>query len=334
MKTTSLFRWTIRNVVCGYGIFAMMFFTHIHCHAQENPPATKPSPTITEPKTDPKADEALQKIVTAEQDLFQELGDLKIATTVPPAYENKILDIQKRYQEFVRVHPQHLYGKILFGKFLQKIDEPELANRQFLDANDIDPNIAVVKQQLGNYLTENGEYKLAVGYFLSAIDLDPNTAVYHYQLGELLSTYRTFFIRDEMYTSSAIDQLTQEAFANATKLDPNNRSFQVRYAESFFDVDHPDYTLASKLWDKLLQTSQNPLEQQFLLLRKTQVLIELKDYQGARNLLNQNYDVRYEKSRKSLLDKIPTTSTTHTPPTQPATPTKTSTTTSEIKPKP
>lgn len=293
------------------------------------PSSMTPSVASTATEKMTQADVVLQKIAEDEKSLFGELDDLKIAAVVPPAYEAKVLDLQKRYQAFVNTYPKHLYGKILFGKFLQKIDEPELANQQFLNANDLNPNIAVVKQQLGNYLTEHGEYGLAVPYFLSAIDLEPNVAVYHYQLGELLFTYRAFFIRDKIYTAEVLDKQMLEAFGTATKLDPNNRTFAIRYAESLMDVDYPNYTQVLKHWDNLLQTSKNPLEQQLIFLRKAQVLIEMKEYKSAEALLKQPFDVRFEQSRAALLEKIQeATQTVSTP----ATPASVSTSTASQNP--
>ena len=53
-------------------------------------------------------------------------------------------------------NPDDINALLLFGKFLRKTGLHENAISIFLKADQINPNIAVIKQELGNFLVEKG----------------------------------------------------------------------------------------------------------------------------------------------------------------------------------
>ena len=115
-----------------------------------------------------------------------------------------------------------------------------------LKANQLDPNLPIVKNQLGNYLAEEGEPIEAANYFISAIRLAPNEPLYHYQLGTLLTEARDDFLKSGQWTRAQLDQTMQEAFRHAAELAPDNIAFAYRYAYSFYDLAEPNGTRRSR----------------------------------------------------------------------------------------
>lgn len=232
--------------------------------------ARKPKPM---PESQTVADQRLQRIYDSQQQVFAEIADNPTLTEAARA--QRLQNIISNYQSLLLDNPEYVYGYIMYGKFLRQVDQRQLANMAFVKANALNPDLAVVKQQIANYLSEEGEYDLALPYYLAAIRLEPQTALYHYQLGTLLHTYRKEFQVDGKLTADVLDRQLQDAFAAATRLEPQSRLYAMRYAESFFDVAGADWSAALPLWQALETTAEDEQQRQIILLQKARVLIAL-----------------------------------------------------------
>lgn len=257
-----------------------------------NAPHTLSGKTLSEQK--------LERILAKQENVLQNLSPEEIETPTYEIYQG-LQDIAHQYQSFIAENREYLYGYILYGKFLRTIGDYKTANIIFIKANELEGNHAVIKQQIANYLAEEGEYGLALPYLLSAIELEPNEGLYHYQLGELLHTYREDFIATEKLTSDVIDRQLFNAFEKASQLAPDNHTFQMRYAESFFDVPQPDWNLALEQWNLLEDSPSNDVERDIIRLQKARVHIELGQLSQAENLLKQVDRPSLENSRQHLL---------------------------------
>ena len=165
-----------------------------------------------------------------------------------------------------------------------------------------------MKQQIANYLSERGDFALAFSYFLSAIELDPNTAIYHFQLGELLSTYKESFIREKLLTPEKLDNLMQESFLSASTLAPSQWSYQMRFAESFYDIDATSWNNALEAWHALESQAPSQRELEIIYLHQARVQIQLKNHSLAQQKLSKVFMPELEKSRRDLLAQIKITS--------------------------
>jgi len=249
------------------------------------------------------AETQLERILTKQEKLLNDLSaDLGEASTFEQ--QQKINEVDTAYRSFILDNPEYIYGYILYGKFLRAIGDFETANVIFVKANDLEGDYAVIKQQIGNYLAEEGEYGLALAYFMSAIDLEPKVALYHFQLGELLHTYRNAFVAGGELAADVVARQQFNAFANAARLDPDNRTFQMRYAEAFFDAAQPDWRTALRQWQALATNPSDEVERQIIELQKARVHIELDQYDAARASLAEVTRASLQTSKQQLLDKI------------------------------
>ena len=148
----------------------------------------------------------------------------------------KIQDLVADFESYLADNPKDLTALILYGKFLRRVDQPGPATGVFLKADKLDPDIAVIKQQIANYLTEEGRIAEALPYLLRAVELSPEKAIYHNQLGSFLFLFREELIRLGITTQSTNDRNMMIAFREAAKLESDNFDYRVRYAQSFFDV--------------------------------------------------------------------------------------------------
>ncbi len=200
------------------------------------------------------------------------------------SHEMRVGQLMNEYEAYLADNPDDVTARILYGKFLVRTGQSEAAIRQFLKADQLDPDVPVVKQQIGNYLAETGRYMAALPYFINATDLAPDEPVYFYQLGELLYRYREYFIEDGFYTMETLEEAMQAAFRRAAELAPENRIFQRRYAESFYDRTPPDWPGALSAWDALLEGAADEPERRTIQLHRARCLAELGRIAEARSL--------------------------------------------------
>lgn len=213
-------------------------------------------------------------------------------------------NIVQEYESLIAEAPDQLLPYILYGKFLNRIGQEEQAARMFLKADAIDPNVAVVKQQLGNYLAESGKFEEAMGFFIQAIYISPNTALYHYQLAELFSTYKKNFINEKVLFRDVLENEMMQAFSDADRLEPGNVDFKMRYAESIYDLKNPDWQLALQLWDELQDMGHTSLHKEAVNLHRARVLSKLGRLKEARDLAQSVDDPVLEFSRNQLLEEL------------------------------
>jgi tetratricopeptide (TPR) repeat protein len=209
------------------------------------------------------------------------------------------------YDAFLRTFPSFAPGYVTYGVLLGKVGMRRMSAAILLKANQIDSDIPIVKNQLGNYLAEEGEPIEAANYFISAIRLAPNEPLYHYQLGTLLSEARNDFLKSGQWTRAQIDRNMQDAFRRAAELAPGNVAFAYRYAQSFYDLESPNWDEALKVWGAMEDQAAPGLEKETLRLHAANILIKQKKFDHARVLLGTVADERLKAQKQKLLDQLP-----------------------------
>ena len=225
-------------------------------------------------------------------------------------YEIDDLELDARnliteYESYLADNPDDIFCLILYGKLFRKIDRIEDAQLIFLKANSLDPNLAVVKQQLGNYHAEVGNYEEALGYFLIAVELSPDTALYTYQLGELLYHYRDLYLSSGMFDRDTIDRQMCKAFDESARLAPNNIDFQFRYAECFYDLKNPDWIAALEAWETVGKHVNSEVEIAAVQLHKANIHIKLGETEKARLIIESVQVPELAETKEQLLKQLP-----------------------------
>ena len=249
------------------------------------------------------ADRELLNILAKQEDLFRDLAESGAYSNEEDRFR-RIQDLVTDYNRFLVDNPDNLYALILYGKLLRTVGKDDTAYYVFLRADAIDSEIAVVHQHIGNYLAERGAFAEALARLKKAIELSPETALYHYQFGLFLSRYRDALVEKGLYDRAEIDAHMLEAFEQAAKLEPENRDFQFRYAEAFYDVVEPDWNRALEIWEALQSTAQYERETAAITLHRAKVLSAMGRYPEARRLAESVEDPALELSRKALLEEI------------------------------
>ena len=270
--------------------------------------ADAPAPAAVAPAGDAASAEAtaqaaarLKELVARQDILLAGLGKEEVDQ------DNLKRDLQSLifdYDDFLHTHPRFAPGYVTYGLLLGKVGMRRESSAILLKANQLDPDIPIVKNQLGNYLAEEGEPVEAANYFISAIRLAPTEPLYHYQLGTLLIEARDDFLKSGQWTRTQLDQAMLEAFRHAAELAPDNFAYAYRYAESFYDLAAPDWNEALKLWGALEDRAAPGLEKETIRLHAANILIKQRRFDHARLLLLTVTAGPLQVQKQKLLDQL------------------------------
>ncbi len=75
--------------------------------------------------------------------------------------DRQINELAQSYRHYLADQPDDVSAYVLYGKLLRRLEQYDQAFVAFLKADELDPRIAVVKQQIGNHLAEQGKGKAA-----------------------------------------------------------------------------------------------------------------------------------------------------------------------------
>lgn len=223
-------------------------------------------------------------------------------------------DLRPKFQKLVNDYEQYLgdYPMVAAGyaSYALLLGKPVLGERRraaalLLKANELDPDVPLVKNQLGNYLAEEGRPLEAVSYFLAAIKLAPEEPLYHFQLGHLLSEGRDDFLKGGEWTRTTLDRAMQDAFRQAATLAPERIEFTYRYGESFYEVEKPDWEAALIHWRGLETRAKPGVERQTVRLHEANVLLRQGEAAEARALLAAVDEPALQKQKEKLTAQLP-----------------------------
>jgi tetratricopeptide (TPR) repeat protein len=221
------------------------------------------------------------------------------------SFRVQVQGLCSEYEILLRENPNFAAGYACYGYLLSKMDMPRQAIGILLKANQLDPNIPLVKNQIGNFLAEQGKPIEAENYYMAAIKLDPDEPLYHYQLGQLLYVARDDFLKSGYWTADQIDDSMHKAFARAAALAPNRIEFTYRYAESFNDLKRPDWDKALKVWAGLEDRETSDAGRQIIRLQAANVLIKEGKYDAARVLIATVTEPKLGPQKQKLVAELP-----------------------------
>ena len=249
-----------------------------------------------------RATPRLKELVSRQDALLAELGKEGVdQDNVKRDLQNLVFE----YDAFLRTYPTFAPGYVTYGLLLGKVGMRRESAAIFLKANQLEPDIPIVKNQLGNYLAEEGEPIEAAGYFIAAVRLAPEEPLYHYQLASVMAEARAEFLKSGQWSREQLDRTMQEAFKRAADLAPKNFAFAYRYAQSFADLEVPNWDEALKVWGALEDQCSPGLEKETIRLQAANILIKQKKFDHARLLLATVTVEQLKEQKQKLVDQLP-----------------------------
>lgn len=267
-----------------------------------------PEPHTHEPESEhferreTMAERTLKQLAQEQRDLLAEAAkhpDMDLGSL-----QRQMEQLCSGYEELLRANPKYADAYAAYGYLLSKLDQRKHSIAMLLKANQLDPNIALVKNQIGNYLAEEGKPLDAVSYYLAAVKLAPKEPLYHYQLGTLLYTARDDFLKSGEWKQEAIDHAIHDAFRQAAELAPERIEFTYRYAESFYDLDPPDWEAALKAWRTLEAQAPTPIEREAMQLHIANILLKQQKRDDARVVLDGVTQPELQTQKAKLLVQL------------------------------
>jgi tetratricopeptide (TPR) repeat protein len=219
-------------------------------------------------------------------------------------FKTGVEQLVHEYESLLHDNVEFAPGYAAYGYMLWRVGMRNQAVVNLTKANQLDPTIPLVKNELGNYYAEEGKPLEAVTYFQAAIKLEPTEPLYYYQLGTLLYEARDEFLHSGEWTRASVDHSMQEAFKRAADLAPERIEFSYRYAESFYDMDEPDWSEALKAWQVLDARAKSDIERQTMRLHEANVLLNMDDVEGARKVLSTVTDPALDGQKQKLVARI------------------------------
>ena len=270
--------------------------------ADDEPPARHAIKTPDESET--LAERTLRDIVQRDHALFakaEKAGD----QFDQGVFHGEAQSIASSYDVLVQKSPDFVAAYVAYGVFLGKVGMDRQAVAMLLKANKLDPNIALVKNQLAKHIAEDGKPVEALSYLMSAIELEPKEPLYHFHLGQLLLAGRDDFLTNGGFTQAALDKAMLEAFKRASELALSNFGYAYQYAKAFYEIDPPRWEEALGVWEQL---EQRPITtttlRHMVRLQKANVLIKLGRKDEAREVLETVTDPKLAEDKQTLLDQL------------------------------
>ena len=249
------------------------------------------------------ADRSLRRIVDRQKALLAEAlkqGDKLDEATL----RAQVQALTHEYELLLRDNPKFAAGYAAYGYLLGKVDMRKEAAAMLLKANQFDPDIPLVKNQLGNFMAEEGKPLQAAPYYIAAIKLAPNEPLYHYQLGTLLSEARDEFLKSGEWTRETLDAAMFNAFKRAAELSPDRIEFAYRHAESFYDLEQPDWNAALKAWSALEEKATTAIERQTMRLHAANICVKLGKRDHAQALLKMVDEEKLQGQKQKILREL------------------------------
>ena len=249
------------------------------------------------------AEKSLKDIAQRQRDIFakaeaegDELDEMRLKAEVQ--------GLVNSYDVFVQKNPDFAAAYVAYGMLLGRVGMTREAVVMLLKANKLDPNIAVVKNQMAKHLAEDGKPLDALAWIMSAIDLEPKQPLYHYHLGMLLHEGREDFLRSGDFTRAGLDNAMLQAFQRAADHAPGNMAYAYRHAEAYYDLKEPRWDEALAAWQQLGHRASAGLERQTIRLHEAKVLFEQTKPEEARAILDSVTDLRLTAQKQALLDQF------------------------------
>jgi tetratricopeptide (TPR) repeat protein len=260
-------------------------------------------PAAAEPHSETLAEQTLREIAARQRELFAK-AEKEGEQFDEALFHGEAQSIASSYDILIQKNPTFVTAYAAYGVFLGKVGMTRQAVAMLLKANQLDPNIATVKNQMAKHLAEDGKPLEALPWLMSAIDLEPKEALYHYNLGQLLLTNRENFVASGEFTPAGIDKSMLDAFQRAADLSPTDVSLAYSRAKAYYAVDPPRWEEALEAWKQLEERPVTTTMRQLVRLQKANVLLKLGRRDDARTALDGITDPKLAEEKKTLLDQL------------------------------
>ena len=95
-----------------------------------------------------------------------------------------------------------------------------------------------------------------------------------------------------------------DAFKRAVELAPSRFEFAYRFAESFYDLEQPDWDAALRAWSELEEKAPTDVERQTMRLHAANICLKLGKPEHAQALLSTVTEAGLQTQKEKLLVQL------------------------------
>ncbi|MCC7373940.1 MAG: tetratricopeptide repeat protein [Verrucomicrobiales bacterium] len=229
--------------------------------------------------------------------------------------------VDRRYREFLERNPGHIEARIAFGSFLNDTGREFPAREQWELARELDPNNAVVYNNLGTTYGHRGPITNAFICFEKAVELAPKESLYFHNFATTVFLYRKDV--KEYYGLTTEQQVFDKAmglYRQALDLDPNNFILASDLAQTYYGITPPRHDEAIAAWRRAYGLASDELEREGVRVHLARVHMQAGKFAEARSFLNQVTNENYQIVKTRILKNLATREgqATNTPAVTPA----------------
>ena len=223
-------------------------------------------------------------------------------------------DIAERFDLLESRFPNAVPVLYFYAEFLRDGGELARAEKLLSRAETLEPDFAPARFLSGEIFAERGEPEKAFPHYAFAVRAAPENLEYHLAFGEFLTDSRDALLAEKIFRSRAeLDAAAQDEFRAACALAPRDLDVRVRYAESFYDVESPDWNAALAAWnvaarlldERVPAAEKNSALRTAIAIHRARANAELGHFAEAEKILNKAERVpALERSRETVLKII------------------------------
>jgi len=184
-----------------------------------------------------------------------------------------------------------------YANFLADQNRGSEALKAFQETRRLQPENARAAHSMGETALEIGEIPDAFSAFQDATRLNPQSGLYHFSLANVCFLFRRQIGMEE---TAAIAE-AMEQFSQACTVEPLNMDYARAYAETFYEIPHPNWEEAEKAWKHLLEIAP---DKSFAQLNLARVCLKVGKKAEARAWLGKIHDTAYQSVKEKISRQV------------------------------
>ncbi|MBX3748237.1 MAG: hypothetical protein KF833_23255 [Verrucomicrobiae bacterium] len=269
------------------------------------PPVLAVDPVETEYRRLLEMDDAAQTAIDGWIREADAQGEAADAAALQARINERIETVDAAYRAFLERQPGHVSGRIAFGSFLSDTGREAEARVQLGKALELDPNNAVIHNNLAGIYGHRGPVTNAFVHYERAIALEPDESLYYHNFATTVFLFRKdvrehYGIEDEQRVFDKALGL----YRKALELDRNNFILASDLAQTFYGIRPPRHDEALAAWRHAYGLAGDDLEREGILVHLARIQVQAGRFDEARSNLtrvtNPNYGVVKERVLRTL----------------------------------
>lgn len=209
--------------------------------------------------------------------------------------------MEKIYAELSAKYPRDAAVRNAHAEFLWSTGEPERAVETWEAALAIEPKNAAVLDHLAGHWLAAGEVKKSAAFYARAVESAPENAAYRFAFANVTYLFRHELLSAAQPDEAAVLDHALADFAAASRLAPLNPDYARAYAETFFSLPKPDWSIALTAWRHFAEISP---QKDFAQANLARVHLQLGQKDAARACLDKIQGADFQKLKAKLSERL------------------------------